>query len=66
MINLGKCPKCEKIISKVKYENISASSGIGGTEWNAISYCCQSCNTVLSVQIDPVALNTDLLKELGK
>ncbi len=66
MINSGKCPKCEKTISSVKIEEVTASIGIGGSDWNAISYCCKSCNTVLSVQIDPIAIKTDILNALGK
>ena len=66
MINSGKCPKCENNISSVKIEEVPASIGIGGVEWKAISFCCKSCNTVLSVQIDPIAIKTDILNALGK
>jgi uncharacterized protein with PIN domain len=66
MFNTGKCPKCEKVISSVKIEEIPASTGPGGAEWNAVSYCCKSCNTVLSVQIDPIAIKTDTLSALGR
>jgi len=67
MINAGKCPKCEKLVSNVKIESVTASTSLfGGTKWNAISYVCMFCNTVLSVQIDPIAIKTDTLKALGK
>jgi uncharacterized protein with PIN domain len=66
MINSGKCPKCGKVISSVKFEEVAGSVGIGGTEWKCISCCCKSCNTVISVQIDPIAIKTDILHALGK
>ena len=64
MISFGKCPKCEKPVSSVKAEAISAVVGL--ENWKAVSYCCPWCDTVLSVQIDPVAIKTDILKALGK
>lgn len=66
MFNTGKCPKCEKAISSLKIEQVPASTGVGGTEWKAISFCCKSCGVVLSVQIDPVAIKADILNALGK
>ena len=65
MLNSGKCPKCEKVISNVKIEDVSASGDLGQTTWSALSYICPSCNTVLSVQIDPIAIMKNLLKDLG-
>lgn len=64
MFSAGICPKCEKPVSSVKAESISAVVGL--ETWKAVSYCCLSCNTVLSVQIDPIAIKTDILKALGK
>lgn len=64
MINSGICPKCESVVSSVRIEEVTASTGIGGTEWKAISYCCKSCDSVLSIQIDPIAIKTDTVNEL--
>jgi len=63
-MNVGKCPKCETVISRVNFENIDVSGGIGGPTWRGISYKCPSCKTVLGVQIDPIALNSDLIDDL--
>lgn len=64
MINAGKCPKCESTITSVKVETITAKTAlIGGAEFKAVSYCCISCNTVLSVQMDPIALKSDTVSE---
>jgi phage FluMu protein Com len=60
----GKCPKCEKIIVKVALQAVTIGPMFGGPEWLGVSYQCPSCQTVLSVGIDPVALKNDLVKEL--
>jgi len=66
MIASGKCPKCEKRITRVKIDSILGSVGIGQPDWKIASYSCPSCNSVLSVQIDPLAIKADILKALGK
>jgi len=66
VINIGKCPKCENLVSRVKIELVDASVAFGQTKWNAISCLCPSCNMILSIQIDPVAIMNDTLKAIGK
>jgi hypothetical protein len=60
MINTGKCPKCETTITSVRIEDVDVQVGFEPA-WRGISYCCPSCGSVLSVQIDPVALKTDII-----
>ena len=67
-MNSGKCPKCEEIVSSVRIEDIDINLG-PAIDWQGVSYCCPSCdtvlcNTVLSVQLDPVALKTDIINVL--
>ena len=69
----GKCPKCERSVPSAKIEDISLSAGPGYTKWNGSAYTCPSCQTILGVQIDPIALKTDtvnavheILKKLGR
>ena len=59
----GKCPKCGKIITSVTLESVTAGELLG-EQWNAISYLCPHCQTILSVQIDPIALLDDLCADL--
>jgi hypothetical protein len=58
----GQCPNCKTTISHVQLEGISVKAK--GGNWNGVSYLCPSCNCVLSVGIDPVALKTDLVREI--
>lgn len=60
----GKCPKCEKLVINVSISDVQAKAMFGGTSWNAITYNCPSCQTVLGVQIDPIAIKTDIIDEL--
>jgi hypothetical protein len=56
------CPKCDKKIEHVNTEGISVDPQ--GKAMKGISYLCPLCNCVLSVAIDPVALNSDILREV--
>ncbi|NEU80686.1 hypothetical protein [Nostoc sp. UIC 10630] len=61
----GKCSKCDTFIS---YVNIGTITGkVNGKDtWNCISYSCPSCNTILNIQIDPVALKGDTIEGVIK
>ena len=71
---MGKCPFCGKFVSKLNGNGVEVSFGIGGSSFNAVTYACGSCNAVLSCQIDPITLRTDivnmtvkdLLEKLGR
>ena len=65
MIHTGKCPKCERVIDRVTIDQIDAYNQSRNV-FNAVSYLCPHCQTVLSVQIDPLALKTDTVNDLLK
>lgn len=60
----GKCPKCEKPITYVNLQGIDAK--INQSAFKAITYNCPYCQTVLSVEIDPLALKSDTVKGVLK
>jgi MinD superfamily P-loop ATPase len=64
IIHAGECPKCGRVVSSCRIENITAFAGIGGATYKAISYSCSSCKAILSVQMDPIALENDLVNRL--
>jgi hypothetical protein len=65
MVAFGKCPGCNAIVSNVRVEGIDGKENVFSSEaWRCVSYCCPNCNTILGVQIDPVALKTDTIGEL--
>ena len=62
------CPKCGDAVLNVNLSGVTVNSK--GGNWRGVCYSCPSCQTVLSVGIDPVALKTDavhdVLEALGK
>ena len=67
-MNAGKCPGCKQVVHTADVERIEIKDGPFGTTWVGVSYVCSNwnCRTVLSVAIDPVALKTDIVKEVRK
>jgi len=55
-----KCPKCETPISSVTIRDIEASAP-GGTSWRGIAYVCPYCHVIINVEIDPIALKSDVI-----
>ncbi len=58
----GQCPKCSAPISSVTLETITIKAQ--PTNWKGLSYLCPSCNCVLSVSIDPVALKAEIVQAI--
>ena len=58
---MGTCPKCGAIVGHVNLVEVTAGE-LFGNQWRAIKYCCPHCRVILSVQIDPVALKTDMIE----
>lgn len=66
-MNLGKCGYCNaRLVRGVLIETLDAKVGLTGSggSYNAVSYSCPSCHAVLGVQMDPIALNADLRKQI--
>lgn len=57
----SKCPKCEKVLVGLNLESCVASVPFGGGQYNAIMLSCPYCSAVVSAQIDPIALRTDIV-----
>ncbi len=63
MANVAKCPHCGVIWGhdySVKVEPINAGQYAG------VSYYCSNCETSLGVSLDPLALDSDLLRKMKK
>jgi hypothetical protein len=60
---MSKCPKCDKELSELNVKPIPAKTNNGGT-WKAIVLTCPSCSSILGTQIDPQAMDIDLLNKI--
>lgn len=61
---MGKCPKCETSISRFKLELTKAQRLGSPNLWHCWAFCCPSCETVVSVQVDPTALRDEIVDEI--
>jgi len=57
------CPVCKAVVTRVVAGHVTVEVP-GGDGWNGIAYSCPACRTLLSIQIDPVALKSDIVDEL--
>lgn len=60
---MGTCPKCEVVVNHANIGAVTVGE-LFGKQWHGIKYCCPSCGCVLSVQIDPIAIKTDIVNEI--
>jgi hypothetical protein len=61
---MGTCPYCQAVIISVSISEIQVNATVGGQTWRGIKYFCPTCDRVLSVAIDPVALNDELVQDI--
>lgn len=59
----AKCPHCDALISRLNLEEMT-SSALFGQEWRTIAYVCPNCQKILSTQIDPIAIKTDIINAI--
>jgi phage FluMu protein Com len=65
MLNIGKCPKCEKIVRGVRVEEIGIHlENQPGAAFRGASYLCRHCNTVLGVAFEPADLKAQIVEEI--
>jgi predicted Zn finger-like uncharacterized protein len=64
MFHSGKCPHCQATISSVKVETITIKGG--DQSYKGVTYVCPHCHAVISVSMDQIALNGDLVTRLLK
>lgn len=68
---MSKCPKCEKLLTYVTFKALDMQEQfLPSNSYKAIAHVCPHCQSVLSVQMDPIALKTDtvnqVLQRLGR
>lgn len=64
-----KCPHCDVDITRVKVSDIDGFVAML-PKWKCFAYSCPTCDKVLNVEMNPLALQADqteeILKRLGK
>jgi hypothetical protein len=59
---MAECHKCGRKLTTVHIDAVSVRGG--RHQWNGAAYACPSCNVVLGVEIDPIALKADIVAEV--
>lgn len=58
------CPYCEGTVTRFKIDGHDGAAP--GISWKCISINCPHCNKSLGVQIDPIAIKSDILAALRR
>jgi len=65
-MNTNKCPHCKNTITTVKTEDITMTVGMGKPAWKGFSHACPSCHSVLNVEVNPLAVQGEVLDAIAK
>lgn len=55
----GKCPHCNTYVMRLVIRGVPAAEPGSTRTFNALTYHCPSCQSILSCSIDPIAIKTD-------
>lgn len=58
------CPSCEKHIQTAPLKDLEIGNKLTGPVWKGIAICCPHCQKTIGVSIDPIAIKTDIVKEI--
>lgn len=64
-MNSGKCPKCQRVLKHVQFEEIQVFDGKGLFD-SRISLFCPKCHTILSVGLNTDSLAVEILFSVKK
>ena len=64
-MNTGKCPHCESLIEQVEVEDIDLAVS-RQPKWKGFAYHCPACHKVLSIQMNPLSLDDDIVERIAK
>jgi hypothetical protein len=60
--NTGNCAKCGETLTTIRGGHILIQ--IGTMQRPGIAYACWHCNSVVSVEMDPLAVKTEIVAEI--
>ena len=62
-ISMALCPSCDAPVLRAVIQEVPIG-GLFSEQWRGITYSCPSCQHVLSVAIDPIAIKSDIVDEI--
>ncbi len=61
----GKCPGCSKNVASVELDTVEITMD-GQNKFRGVTYQCQNCHTVLGVQMDPLGIAGDIVRDIAR
>jgi RNase P subunit RPR2 len=58
------CPRCNKAITSVNAEEITVETAAQRAP--GLAHTCPECDAILSVQLDPMPLNDELVRDIAR
>ncbi len=55
----GLCPKCQQPVGSLRGDALEVT--FISESYKAATYSCPACNTIISAEIDPIALRSDIV-----
>lgn len=63
MSHTGKCPHCNQVLQKVRFEHLPIHQH-DEKKWIGASLVCPFCQSILNVSVDPIALRNDIVNQV--
>jgi len=61
--NVGKCPKCEVVVTRLTIERVELVES-HNTEWHGITLVCPNCFAILGAAVDPTEVKNFVVEEV--
>lgn len=60
------CPSCKKSLTSVNFAPIQSKQPFAGNVLRAIAHTCPHCSAILGVEVDPIAVKSDIVTEIKR
>jgi hypothetical protein len=65
MLSIAKCPHCEAMIDRIEVTDIPLTVALQ-PQWKGFAYLCPRCRKVLSVELNPLAGQDDIVRRIAE
>jgi hypothetical protein len=62
----AKCPKCDNLLTSLRFETVTASASFCSDSWKTVVYQCPVCFAAIGARIDPIAVQADTVNDVAK
>lgn len=62
----AKCPHCEKLLTCLRFDGVTANQSGGPNTLNTLIYSCPFCFCAVGAEVDPIALKHAIVADVTK